>query len=111
MNRSCTCPKANRRACGGQDAPLRAGGSGHRWNNRLFVLLIRCARVRPAALTLSHPCRYRAGLTHAEPMSEAAPIHETIHFLRERFTRAPHAILVLGSGLSGLADEIEGAVA
>ena len=44
-------------------------------------------------------------------MPEATPIHETIHFLRERFTRAPHAILVLGSGLGGLADEIEDAVA
>jgi purine-nucleoside phosphorylase len=62
-------------------------------------------------LTLSHSRRYRAGLTHEEPMPETAPIHETIHFLRERFTRAPHAILVLGSGLGGLADEIEDAVA
>lgn len=44
-------------------------------------------------------------------MPDATPIHETIHFLRERFTRAPHAILVLGSGLGGLADEIEDAVA
>jgi purine-nucleoside phosphorylase len=35
------------------------------------------------------------------------PIHDTVQFLRERFTRAPHAILVLGSGLGGLADEIE----
>jgi purine-nucleoside phosphorylase len=40
-----------------------------------------------------------------------APIHDTVHFLRERVTRAPHAILVLGSGLGGLADEIEDAVA
>ena len=54
---------------------------------------------------------YRARLTQEEPMPEATPIHETIHFLRERFTRAPHAILVLGSGLGGLADEIEDAVA
>ena len=38
------------------------------------------------------------------------PIHDTVQFLRERFTRAPHAILVLGSGLGGLADEIEDAV-
>lgn len=37
-------------------------------------------------------------------------INETIHFLRARITRAPHAILVLGSGLGGLADEIEDAV-
>jgi purine-nucleoside phosphorylase len=44
------------------------------------------------------------------PMPDATPIHDTIHFLRERFTRAPHAILVLGSGLGGLADEIEDAV-
>jgi purine-nucleoside phosphorylase len=34
-----------------------------------------------------------------------------VHFLRERVTRAPHAILVLGSGLGGLADEIEDPVA
>jgi purine-nucleoside phosphorylase len=40
----------------------------------------------------------------------ANDIHETITFLRERVTRAPHAILVLGSGLGGLADEIEDAV-
>ena len=40
----------------------------------------------------------------------AHDIHETISFLRERVTRAPHAILVLGSGLGGLADEIEDAV-
>ncbi len=37
-------------------------------------------------------------------------IEPTVTFLRERFTRAPHAILVLGSGLGGLADEIEDAV-
>jgi purine-nucleoside phosphorylase len=43
-------------------------------------------------------------------MTEAPAINETIHFLRERVTRAPHAILVLGSGLGGLADEIEDAV-
>ena len=40
----------------------------------------------------------------------ASPIAETLHFLRERVTRAPHAVLVLGSGLGGLADEIEDAV-
>ena len=40
----------------------------------------------------------------------APAITETIHFLRERVTRAPHAILVLGSGLGGLAEEIEDAV-
>ena len=34
----------------------------------------------------------------------------TVTFLRERITRAPHAILILGSGLGGLADEIEDAV-
>jgi purine-nucleoside phosphorylase len=39
-----------------------------------------------------------------------SPIAETIHFLRERVTRAPHAVLVLGSGLGGVADEIEDAV-
>lgn len=38
------------------------------------------------------------------------PLAETVHFLRERITRAPHAVLVLGSGLGGLADEIEDAV-
>ena len=43
-------------------------------------------------------------------MQTARPIGETIAFLRERVTRAPHAILVLGSGLGGLADEIEDAV-
>ncbi|HEX2209307.1 MAG TPA: purine-nucleoside phosphorylase [Longimicrobium sp.] len=37
----------------------------------------------------------------------ATPIHDTVTFLRERVTRAPHAVLVLGSGLGGLADEIE----
>ena len=39
-------------------------------------------------------------------MPHPAPIHDTVHFLRERITRAPHAVLVLGSGLGGLADEI-----
>jgi purine-nucleoside phosphorylase len=38
------------------------------------------------------------------------PIDDTVAFLRERVTRAPHAILVLGSGLGGLADEVEDAV-
>jgi purine-nucleoside phosphorylase len=38
------------------------------------------------------------------------PIEPTVAFLRERITRAPAAILVLGSGLGGLADEIEDAV-
>lgn len=44
-------------------------------------------------------------------MPDATPLHDTVHFLRERVTRAPHAILVLGSGLGGLADEIEDPVA
>jgi purine-nucleoside phosphorylase len=44
-------------------------------------------------------------------MSHAPSLEPTIHFLRERVTRAPHAILVLGSGLGGLADEIEDPVA
>jgi purine-nucleoside phosphorylase len=41
---------------------------------------------------------------------QPSPISETVHFLRERITRAPHAVLVLGSGLGGMADEIEDAV-
>ena len=40
----------------------------------------------------------------------ATPIHDTVAFLRERVTRAPHAVLVLGSGLGGMADEVEDAV-
>ncbi|HEX8905076.1 MAG TPA: purine-nucleoside phosphorylase, partial [Longimicrobiaceae bacterium] len=44
-------------------------------------------------------------------MPHPAPIHDTVHFLRERITRAPHAVLVLGSGLGGLAEEIEDPVA
>jgi purine-nucleoside phosphorylase len=40
----------------------------------------------------------------------ATPIHDTVAFLRERITRAPHAVLVLGSGLGGMADDIEDAV-
>jgi purine-nucleoside phosphorylase len=46
---------------------------------------------------------------HRETMT-ATPIHDTVTFLRERFTRAPHAVLVLGSGLGGMADDIEDAV-
>jgi purine-nucleoside phosphorylase len=38
-------------------------------------------------------------------------MEETIAFLRERITRAPAVILVLGSGLGGLAEEIGDAVA
>ncbi|HVG45810.1 MAG TPA: purine-nucleoside phosphorylase, partial [Longimicrobium sp.] len=34
-------------------------------------------------------------------------MNETIEYLRERIPRTPQAILVLGSGLGGLADEIE----
>jgi purine-nucleoside phosphorylase len=52
-------------------------------------------------------------LSTDDPMSEAAPtvdLQPTLSFLRERITRAPHAILVLGSGLGGVADEIEDAV-
>ena len=41
---------------------------------------------------------------------QGTSMHDTVAFLRERFTRAPHAVLVLGSGLGGLADEIEDAV-
>ena len=40
-------------------------------------------------------------------MPETSPITETIEFLRGRIPRPPRAILVLGSGLGGLADEIE----
>lgn len=40
-------------------------------------------------------------------MTSPRDIHETVSFLRERLTRAPAAILVLGSGLGGLADEIQ----
>lgn len=43
-------------------------------------------------------------------MKNTQSIHDTVAFLRERITRAPHAILVLGSGLGGLADEIQDAV-
>jgi purine-nucleoside phosphorylase len=37
-------------------------------------------------------------------------VTDTAAFLRERFQRPPRAILVLGSGLGGVVDEIEGAV-
>lgn len=37
-------------------------------------------------------------------------MENTVAFLRERVTRAPHAILILGSGLGGLAEEIQDAV-
>lgn len=40
-----------------------------------------------------------------------APIGDTVAFLRERITRAPAALLVLGSGLGGLAEEIQDPVA
>ena len=40
-------------------------------------------------------------------MPEPSPIHETIEFLRGRIAQPPEAILVLGSGLGGLADEVE----
>ena len=38
-------------------------------------------------------------------------MHETIEYLRERVTRAPSVVLVLGSGLGGMAEEIADAVA
>lgn len=38
-----------------------------------------------------------------------APLQETVDFLRARLSEPPAAILVLGSGLGGVADEIEGA--
>ena len=38
-------------------------------------------------------------------------MHETIEYLRERITRAPSVILVLGSGLGEMAEEITDAVA
>lgn len=47
---------------------------------------------------------YLAGMT-MQPTS--GPIDPALTFLRERVTRAPAAILVLGSGLGGLADEIQ----
>jgi purine-nucleoside phosphorylase len=43
-------------------------------------------------------------------MRNQTPLQETVAFLRERITRAPSTILVLGSGLGGLADEIDDAV-
>lgn len=39
-------------------------------------------------------------------MQKQTSIEETLAFLRERITRAPAAILVLGSGLGGLAEEV-----
>jgi purine-nucleoside phosphorylase len=38
------------------------------------------------------------------------PVETAVAFLRERFTRAPAVLLVLGSGLGGLADEVSDAV-
>jgi purine-nucleoside phosphorylase len=43
-------------------------------------------------------------------MPETSTIQDTIDFLRGRITEPPHAVLVLGSGLGGLADEIEAPV-
>ena len=43
-------------------------------------------------------------------MEMARTVEPTVAFLRERLTRAPAAILVLGSGLGSLADEIQDAV-
>ena len=43
-------------------------------------------------------------------MRDPSQMEETISFLRERVTRAPSALLVLGSGLGGLADEVVDAV-
>ncbi|CAN5665414.1 purine-nucleoside phosphorylase [soil metagenome] len=43
-------------------------------------------------------------------MNNPNSVQETVGFLRERITRAPAAMLVLGSGLGGLADEITDAV-
>jgi purine-nucleoside phosphorylase len=40
----------------------------------------------------------------------ATTVSETVAFLRERLLRRPEAILVLGSGLGGVVDEIEEAV-
>lgn len=40
-------------------------------------------------------------------MRNQRSIEETVGFLRERITRAPAVVLVLGSGLGGLADEIQ----
>lgn len=40
-------------------------------------------------------------------MTSGTELHETVAFLRERLTRAPAATMVLGSGLGGLADEIQ----
>jgi len=43
-------------------------------------------------------------------MKHSDSLQDTIGFLRERITRAPAAMLVLGSGLGGLADEVADAV-
>lgn len=43
-------------------------------------------------------------------MSRATPVGETLAFLRERAPFSPKVLLVLGSGLGGLADEIRDAV-
>jgi purine-nucleoside phosphorylase len=43
-------------------------------------------------------------------VDDSRRLEEAIAFLRERVTRAPAAALVLGSGLGGLADEIQDAV-
>ena len=43
-------------------------------------------------------------------MRDPGQMEETISFLRERVTRAPSALLVLGSGLGGLGDEVVDAV-
>jgi purine-nucleoside phosphorylase len=43
-------------------------------------------------------------------VGDSGRFEETLAFLRERVTRAPGAALVLGSGLGGLADEIQDAV-
>ena len=40
-------------------------------------------------------------------MPESNPLQETIDYLRGRIAAPPRAVLVLGSGLGGLADEIE----
>jgi purine-nucleoside phosphorylase len=40
-------------------------------------------------------------------MPEQNPLQETIEYLRGRIAAPPRAVLVLGSGLGGLADEIE----
>src|SRR5690349_4483069 len=44
-------------------------------------------------------------------MPEPNPLQETIDYLRGHIPAPPRAVLVLGSGLGGLADEIEDPVA